>query len=254
MFRVKRVNALKDNTNLVYEDFLQLLISNLEVRQAYETLLSSLQLLNSTRPIKTVLVTSAQPGEGKTTVTVNLVLAMVLAGKKVLLLDTDLRRPRIHQIFKLKNMVGFSDILTGSLAVQDVIQIVEIANDAPENRQPLSVMTSGRLPKNINAMGSPNLKESIEHLRNVYNIVLLDSSPTLSVSDTVLLAPMVDGIILVLNTGAVNENDAKRTKEQLERAGGHILGIAMNRFNQKHHGPGFHPYYNYYHQKTIQNP
>jgi len=95
-------------------------------------------------------------------------------------------------------------------------------------------------------MESPKLREAVEYLRAVYDVVLFDSSPILSVSDALLLAPMVDGVILVLNTGIVAEKDAKRAKDRIEQAGGHILGVVMNRFNEKLHGKSYHPYYGYY--------
>ena len=248
MFRVKRKIAREKETNYGYEDILQLLNTSSETAQSYETLLSSLHLLNSTRPLKTILVTSAQPEEGKTTVSINLAFTMMLANKKALIIDTDLRKPRLHQILKLENMLGFADILNGSQDVKNVIQSVNVTNDTPERNQILSVITSGRVSRNsFNTMGSPKLRDAIEHLRNDYDIVLLDSSPVLSVSDSLLLAPLVDGVILILNTGVVTEKDAKSAKERLEQAGGHILGVVMNRFNEKLHGPGFHPYYGYYH-------
>ena len=192
-------------------------------------------------------MTSAQPEEGKTTVSVNLALTMILAGKKVLILDADLRKPRVHQIFKLENTQGFSDVITGRLAAETVVQTVRVTAERRENKGILSVITSGKITPNFfSTVGLPKLKEAIDYFRNVYDIVLLDSSPVLSVSDALLIAPMVDGIILVLNTGVITEKDAKHAKERLEQAaGGHILGAVMNRFDDKLHGSGFHPYYGY---------
>ena len=248
MWKVKRRKALEDKlSNLVYEDFLEALNSRPEMARSYESLMSNLHLLHSTRPLTTILVTSTQPDEGKTTITANLALSMVLGGKRVLILDTDLRKPRIYQVFKLENTQGVADILTGSLNAQDVIQVVEVANDPPKNQSTLNVITSGRVsPNSFNVMESPKLREAIEYLRAVYDVILFDSSPLLSVSDALLLAPMVDGVILVLNTGIVSEKDAKRAKDRIEQAGGHILGVVMNRFNEKLHGKSYHPYYGYY--------
>jgi capsular exopolysaccharide synthesis family protein len=245
---MKRSKALvTKEVTLVYEDFLQFLNSHPGIAQSYETLLSSLHLLNSTRPLQALLVTSAQPGEGKTTVTVNLALTLTLAGKKALLLDADLRKPRIHQIFKLENTLGLTDIIHGTLGVQDVIQGVKVTDGRPENEHSLSVITSGRIPPNsFHAMGSPHLKEAIAYLKNVYDVVLVDSPPTLSVSDSLLLAPIVDGVILVLSTGVITEKEAQRAKERLREAGGHILGVVLNRFQEKLHGDAFHPYAGYY--------
>jgi capsular exopolysaccharide synthesis family protein len=247
-FKVKGGRALENKkAHTVCKNYLRFLNSNPEMGQSYETLLSSLHLLNTPQPLKTILVTSTQPEEGKTTVTLNLALTMMLVGKKVLVLDTDLRKPRFHQLFKLENTQGLVDILTRNECIQDMVQVVHITDSASEHKQTLSVITSGRVPSNsFNAIGSPKLKEVMEYSRNVYDVVLCDSAPVLTVSDPLVLAPMVDGIILVLNAGAVTEKDAQHAKERLEQAGGYILGVVMNRFDEKLHGPGFHPYYGYY--------
>lgn len=231
----------------MYEDYLRFLTSNPEVAESYETLLNNLHLLNSTRPLNTMLLTSTQPEEGKTTVAVNLALTMVLEGKKTLIVDADLRKPRIHRIFKLDNRLGLADLSTCAVAAGHLVQSVEIRTERRPKQGTLSVVTSGMVSANpLSAIGSAKLKEAMEYFRNAYDAVLLDSSPVLSVSDALLLAPMVDGVILVLNTGVVTESDAKRTKERLGHAGGHILGVVMNRFNERLHGPGFHPYFGYY--------
>jgi capsular exopolysaccharide synthesis family protein len=193
------------------------------------------------------LLTSTQPEEGKTTVTINLALTMMLAGKRILIVDADLRRPRIHHILNLADTGGFADLLAGKLGVQDVIQVLELASDTGQDDYILSVITSGRpSPNSFKLLASPKVKEAIVHFTETFDTVLLDSPPALSVSDSLLLAPMVDGVILVVNTGAVTEKDARRAKERLEQAGGHILGVAMNRFSEKLHGPAFHPYHSYY--------
>ncbi len=248
MFRgIGRKTARNDNPNRGYDDVLQRLTSDQEVAHSYETLLSSLHLLNSSRPLRSILVTSTQPEEGKTTVTINLALTMMLAGKRVLIVDADLRKPRIHRILELDDTRGFADLLAGNLSVQDVIQVIERTSGAPQPEYILSVITSGRVsPNSFNLLASPKVKAAIEHFTEMFDTVLLDSPPALSVSDSLLVAPVVDGVILVLNTGAVSEKDAERAKERLEQAGGHILGVAMNRFSEKLHGPSFHPYHSYY--------
>lgn len=234
-------------------DFRSKVNASPETAHGYETLMSSLHLLSSTKPGTSLLVTSTQPEEGKTTVTVNLALTMVRAGKNILLVDTDCRRPKIHQIFKLENTRGFVDILAGTSNVEDVVQVVRLSdNDGEEARpQALSVIPSGMVtPTSFHALGSPKLKEAIECATRSYDVVLLDSPPTLSVSDPLLLAPMVSGIVLVMNTGVVTERDAKQAKERLEQAGGHILGVVMNRFDERRHGPALYPYHDYYSRKV----
>ncbi len=211
--------------------------------------MSSLYLLESSRRLKTILLTSTQPEEGKTTLTINLALTMMLSGKKVLILDADFRKPTIHKMLGLVNTRGFADVVTGILEVQDIIEVEQVleVTDPLEHKQRLSVITAGNAsPNSLKPLGSPKVREAIEYLTTVYDVALLDSPPVLSVSDPLLLAPMVDGVLLVLNTGIVTERDSKIAKARLEQAGGRILGVAMNRFDETLHGPGFHPHRNYY--------
>lgn len=226
-----------------------MLKSNAEIAQSYDTLLSSLYVMNSTRHIKTIMVTSTQPGEGKTTVVVTMALAMTFGGKKALVIDADLRKPRVHAIMGLQNTGGVADVLNGSYT-ERTIQMINVEQQKSEKQPTLSVMTTGRVSENsFNILTSPKLKEALEDLKTEYEMVLLDSPPVLSVSDALLLAPLVDGIIMVLNTGIVSQTDALRAKERIEQAGGQILGVVMNRFDEKLHGPGFHPYSSYYSQE-----
>jgi len=256
MLRLKHRQSLGDKHNkLMCNYFLRVLRSSSEMAQSYEALLSNLHLLNSTEPLKILLVTSAQPGEGKTTVTINLVLTAALAGMKGLVIDTDLRRPQLHHIFNLENTLGFTDVLTGDLSIRDTIQIIKLSDDPLQEKQTVSIITSGKIsPYSFSIVSSPNLKKHIDSLRTMYDLVLLDTPPVLSVSDTLLLAPVVDGIILVLNTGVVPARDTRLMKERIEQAGGHIIGVVMNRFNEKIHGPSFHPYSSYYYDSTLSIP
>src|SRR5688572_7838802 len=120
--------------DLSYRDFLRLLTSAPEITQSYETLLTSLELLSSGRPLKSLLVAGTQPEDGKTTVVVNLALTAVLAGKKVLVLDADFRAPQLHRVFQVENQRGLADILTSDALFQDVAQTVSIsaAEDGPQ--------------------------------------------------------------------------------------------------------------------------
>lgn len=218
-----------------------------EVSHGYDTLMSSLAILSARRPLSSIMMTSAQPEEGKTTIALNLSLTMMRSGKNILLLDADSRRPQIHKLFGLENSPGFADVLAGRVGIQDVIRTVRVSDEGSKNTQAISVVTSGVASSgSLHALGSHKAKQSIEHATKLYDLVLLDAPPILAASDALLLASMVDGIVVVLNTGQVTAKDAARAKERLEEAGGHILGVVMNRFDEKMHGPGFHPYGSYY--------
>ncbi len=230
-----------------YKFVLRLLASDAALRQSYETLLSSLRLLNGSRPLKTLLFTSAQPEEGKTTVAVSLALTMARAGKRTLLVDADLRRPQIHRMLELENTPGLTDVVAAKVHCVDVVRVIEIPVVAGATSCRLSVVTSGHTSASaFEALQSPILADAIRELAEAYDAVLIDSPPVLSVSDPLMLASLVDGVVLIVNTGTVAEADVSRAKQQLEQAGGHVLGVVMNRFDENVYGPGFHPYHAYY--------
>jgi capsular exopolysaccharide synthesis family protein len=247
--RNKAKDSKTKERSSVVEEYLRLLTTSTEIGHAYHTLLNSFFIRESGRPPKTLLVTSTQPQEGKTTVAINLALIAMLAGLKVLLVDADLRKPRVHDIFNLDNKRGLGDLLSGTVGVDDVLQMIELTYDVSRKSRALGVITSGGGCDFTNTpltMDSARLKAFFEQSSPRFDMVVLDSPPVLSVSDPLLLAPFADGIILVLKSGIVTEKDAKLAKERLEQAGGHLLGVVMNRFNEALHGPGVHPYKNYY--------
>lgn len=236
-----------------YTEYLHLLTSDPAVEHAYQTLLDTFYLPNWNRPLKTLLVTSTQPEEGKTTVTVMLALTAMMAGKRVLLIDADLRKPRVHEVLRVHNKIGLGNFLAGQGGVHDAIQAVEISPSPSDGiARSLSVITSGsaRTTNTILSLGTPKLKGLLEELGQQFDFVFLDSPPALSVTDPLFIAPMADGIIFITGVGVVAERDAKQAKERIEQAGGKILGVVMNRFNEKLHGPGHHPYYEGYYGKA----
>ena len=222
------------------DELLHALETRPELAQAYQTLITRLYLLHPSRPLKSMLLTSSQPYEGKTTVTVNLGFALAMAGRSTIIVDADLRRPRIHEVFGFDNAVGLADVLTGSAELANVARAARVGRQAAT----LRVITSGAASRALfgGALESPRMAALIKQLTAEYDVVLLDSPPVLSVTDALLLGPVVDGVILVLSAGTVTERDARRAKERIGEAGGQILGVVMNRFNERLHGQGFNPY------------
>lgn len=219
-----------------------------EAIQAYETLVTSLHVFHTTHLLKTILVTSSQPGEGKTTVTVNLAVTMALAGRNVLVVDADLRKPRLHHVFGLENNRGTAEILAGKVTLEEIVEItqfVDLGVVQASNEKSLGVVPGGAVPSDYNAIGLPKLRDALDYFRLIHDVVLIDSPPVLCVNDPLLLAPLVDGVIVIINTGVVTEQEVKRAKERLEQGGGRILGVVMNGFDEKIYGPGFHPYHGY---------
>jgi len=239
------------NGTMPYEHLLRLLASNAEFSDSYETLLGSLHLLRSSRPLSTLLVTSAQPEEGKTTVTTTLALYMALAGMKTVIVDCDLRKPRLHDMFELEAPAGFSDFLSGASGISEFVNDVALPGIHAGSPRSLGVITSGSPHAgSLTAFSSPRVKEAFARLGRDYEAVLVDSPPVLAASDSLLMAPNLDGVILVVSAGAVTEKDARRAKERLEQAGGRILGVVMNRFDSKVHGSRYHPYEDYYRKRV----
>ena len=247
MFRARREQAEREKFRENYCHALWgLLNSETDTAKCYEGLLTNLNRQNASHPLRSILITSAKPEEGKTTVTLALALAMILSGKKVLIVEADLRKPRLHRLLNVKNEQGMTDILCGDRGVSDVVQTVDLVGEA-ELKRSISVITSGRKSSNLFKMiGDLKLKFDVAYLKNIYDVVLIDTPPILAVNDALLLAPAVDGTILVLRAGAVSEKEAIQSKERLKQAGCHILGVVMNRFDEKIHGSSFMPYHNYY--------
>jgi capsular exopolysaccharide synthesis family protein len=248
--------VLPENGAELPEDLSALLSSRSDTAHSYETLLNSLSLLRLTRPLNTILVTSSRPGEGKTTITINLALTMMLAGKRVLMVDTDLRKPRLHRAAHSENLLGFTDILVGNRDIQDAIRVVSVPSHTSTGDRvtdlKLCLISSGSVyPNAMKSMSVQRLQDTIERLKEQFDVVLFDSSPVLAVSDALLFASLVDGILLVLHAGVVTIPDARRAKTRLEQAGGHLLGVVMNRFIEGVHGSGYHPYQSYYCDQSL---
>lgn len=244
-----------------YLRFLELLTSNGKWSHGYETL-----VINLSRPpshgLRTILITSAQPGEGKTTVAANLALAMVLAGKRVTLVDADLRRPGVELLFHDRESLpgngrrvfspGLADVLAGRCSESDVVRTVPVILGDSREPRTLRVVPSGcAAPGRFAVLESHRLEEALRFWREKNDVVVVDAPPVLAVSDPLLIAPRVDGVILVIGAGVVTEREARRTKAALEGAGGRLAGAVMNRFEEKVHGPGYHPYSSYYESNGL---
>ena len=183
------------------------------------------------------LVTSSRPQEGKSTVAVNLGCSLLAVGKTVLLVDADLRRPTLHRFFGTSNEVGLTDVLAGRMRLADVCQ------QFPSGPM---VLTSGRIPEDPQELlASAALERTLAELKSEFDFVIIDSAPYLAVADASLIAPRVDGVILVLRYGLVTESEAIRTKRRLESAGSRIVGAVFNCLENS--APDtYHPYSSQY--------
>ena len=206
------------------------------IAEAYRTLRTNIQFSKPASQLKVLLFTSAGPGEGKSTTVANTAVTLAQSGKKVIIVDCDLRKPVQHKIFGLINQ-GITNILAEELCLSNFIQNTEVEN--------LRVLTSGPIPPNPSELlGSLKMQQVIDDLKMQADYLLIDSPPVIAVTDACVLASKVDGISLVLDVGSVRPEMAKKAKELLVNAKGSILGVILNRVEIEEEYALYYYYYN----------
>lgn len=185
--------------------------------------------------LRTLLVTSASPGEGKSTTASNIATVFSQEGKKVLLVDADMRKPTSHYTFKVRNAHGLSSVLTKQCEVKDAVQSSEIEN--------LYILPSGPIPPNpAELLGSKNMEALTSQLLEQFDLIVFDTPPILSVADAQIVSNKVDSTVLVINTGKSEKESAVKAKELLDAAKANTIGVILNNFNIEKN----HYYYHYY--------
>jgi protein-tyrosine kinase len=210
--------------------------------EAYRTLRTNIQFSSVDNPIRSLLVTSSSPGEGKSTTTANLAVVLAQTGQRVIVVDTDLRRPVLHKVFGIPNNIGLTTALLAgeSLSQEDYLQPTEIDT--------LSVLTSGPIPPNPSELlGSHRMQHLIEVLAQAADIVIFDSPPVLAVTDAVVLGRQVDGVLVVADAGNTREHALAQAVAELQKTGANVLGVALNRLDTRRGG-----YYYYYYYSDEQ--
>jgi succinoglycan biosynthesis transport protein ExoP len=210
------------------------------ISEAYRAMRTNLQYSSLDDPIRTLMVTSANPKEGKSTTLANLGIVMAQAGKSVVLVDTDLRRPMLHRIFQVQNKRGVTDLLLQETPSLDGrLQETGIEN--------LRVLTSGPLPPNPSELlGSKKMQYLRELLVGEADVVLFDTPPALAVTDAAVLAPQTDGVVIVTDAGRTRRGAARQAVENLRQVGANLMGVAINRLSPRSLGRGYYYYYYYY--------
>lgn len=195
------------------------------VGEAFRVLRTNLQFAAVDRELKVILVTSASPNEGKSTVAQYLAQSISQTGKKVLALDTDLINPSLQLRFGIANQRGLSNLIVGDADFT--------VSTALEDYPNLSVITSGPIPPNSSELlGSSRMKHVMDRLREEYDVIVVDSPPILPVTDAIVVSSLVDGVILVVQAGRSRGGDVRRAQEGLEAAHANVLGVVLSRVHR----------------------
>ncbi|MCM3569386.1 CpsD/CapB family tyrosine-protein kinase [Neobacillus mesonae] len=196
------------------------------ISEQYRTIRTNIQFSNVDSELKTLMVTSAGPGEGKSTTVANLAVVFAQQGKKVLLVDADLRKPTVHYTFNQTNTFGLTNVLTGQ------ISLIKAVNEPTEKN--LYVLTSGPIPPNpAELISSKAMEQFFEEAQTIFDLIIFDAPPLLAVTDSQLLANKCEATILVVSSGKTEKELAVKAKDLLETAQGKLLGVVLNNKKMK---------------------
>ncbi|HAE62617.1 MAG TPA: capsular biosynthesis protein [Eubacteriaceae bacterium] len=205
------------------------------ISESFRNLRTNVHYTNIDKEVKLIQVTSSVQGEGKSTITANYAVTVAQSGKKVLIVDCDLRRPQIHKIFNVSNTNGLSNVLVGDNQMDKNIKDTKVPN--------LFILTSGPIPPNPSEMlDSKRMKELILSLKDHFDMILLDSPPIMPVTDGLILSQIVDGTIVIVSLGSTEKDAFKKTMLSLENIGANILGTVINKASSK---AGYYVNYEY---------
>ena len=230
----------KRNRNRARQSKVRHLIAEINQRSSiseqYRTVRTNLQYASVDSDLQTLLITSSTPEEGKSMTTANLAVVYAQQGKKVLLIDADLRKPTVHYTFRLDNLNGLSNLLVGDGHLNQIAEASSIDN--------LDIISSGPIPPNPSELlGSKMMQSLINEAKQQYDIIIFDTPPVLAVTDAQILANIVDGTVLVVRSNKTEYEAAIKAKETLEKSSAKLLGTVLNDVEKKDGN-----YYYYYGQ------
>ncbi|WP_264804005.1 CpsD/CapB family tyrosine-protein kinase [Cytobacillus sp. NCCP-133] len=229
VLKTKKSKQVTNKRNLI-----TLTNSRSPISEQYRTIRTNIQFSSVDSSIRSLMVTSSGPGEGKSTTIANLAVVFAQQDKRVLLIDADMRKPTVHYTFQLQNHMGLTNVLTKQSAISEAVNKTDQEN--------LFVLTSGPIPPNpAELLGSKAMEEFMETAYKEFDMILFDTPPVLAVTDAQILANKCDGTILVVSSGKTETEAAVKTKEHLQAAKGKLLGVVLNQKKVKDS-----PYYYYY--------
>ena len=206
------------------------------ISESYRSLRTNIEFSSIDEKLQVLMVSSAGPGEGKSTTITNLAVTFAQSEKKVILIDADLRKPTAHHTFALSNRWGLSSVISQQSKLEEVIQASDIPN--------LDVITSGAIPPNpAEMMNSKKMTSLLEQLRQMYDIILIDTPPLLAVTDAQIVSTKSDGVILVVDQGKVKRDIAGKAVKSLESVNARILGVVLNNVKRKANEEAYYYYY-----------
>ena len=210
------------------------------VSESYRTLRTNLQYARVGGEVRSLVVTSPSPAEGKSLTVANLAVVMSQAGMRVLLVDSDLRRPVLHRVFGLDREPGLTELVLGRVGLGEVVRGTEVEN--------LEVLPCGVVPPNpAELLGSEGMRRFVGEVRGMYDFMLMDSPPVIVVTDALLLSKEVDGVVLVVRAGVTDRGALERARVSLGQVGAGILGVVLNDIDVSGgYGKYYYPYYYYY--------
>ena len=213
--------------------------------EAYRAIRNSILLASAGTPPRTILFTSSQPGEGKTTTAINTAIALSQLKVRTLLIDADMRRPTLHKVFGVSNTQGLSTYLSGNVEVGGLIQKLPIPN--------LYLLPCGMIPPDpAELVSSAKMKELLEILAPEFQHIIIDSPPLINVSEPIVLATLVDGVIFVIKGADTKRSIVRRAKQELRNVRARIIGIVINNLDLKTEGYDDY-YYQRYHSEYKQD-
>lgn len=215
--------------------------------EAYRQLRTSILLSTAGHAPKSLLITSSLPSEGKTTTAINTAISLAQTGAKVLIIDADMRRPRLHSVFNVSNADGLSTILSSDMSGGEILNVIQT-----DPATKLNLLPSGPVPPNpAELIGSEQMANLLVHLQNNFTHVVVDSPPIASFTDGVLIASMVDGVILVVNSGKSSRQVVRRSRQLLQDIGAKIFGVVLNNVNLRSQD-NYYYYQSYYHRDNYR--